>query len=146
MKLSNEKYLYGRVIREVDRGGTIGPFTMVYFYSVLTDSKEPIPLLSTNKLLLEPIITDHRGWQRGYYETIAFRPLRESDILPVHCFIVPKVGGYCDEYGIRPPQKYEPVGFHAHESYLRIDHFIAEKLGIPDGLKLRTKRLKRMPM
>ena len=144
MKILDKGYLFGRVIRTDALGGAAGNdfdvprkgnLNLIYIYEGLHDSKEPIPGLCKEELLVPPIVTNRLGWSSGYFETVDSRELEEEDVLRPHCFSLGKPRGpdgmYYDEYGNRLDREYPPTGLDGLSSYVGIDARISKALGLP---------------
>jgi hypothetical protein len=102
---------------------------LVYLYDASSPDKTKIPNLRRDELLLPPLATNRLPWSRGYFETVESRPLKASDVLPVHCFRS-FTGRYFDESGNPIDIPVEPVGEFALQSYRSIDDLVSDALGI----------------
>ena len=142
IKMLDKGYLFGRVIRTDALGAEIvfgepgmGKFIIIYIYKGLHESKEPIPDLRKEDLLIPPMITNRLAWSRGYFETVESRELEEDDLYHPHCFSVGKpgssVGRYVDEYGNMLDREYPPSGFAGLTGYAGVDARISDALGLP---------------
>jgi hypothetical protein len=145
MTFDFERFLYGRVIyegidfglRKLDNGIEIPGWpkcTFIYIYKVFSSSMENVPRLERDQLLIAPRATNHIGWRRGYFRTVANAAVVEGDVLPQHCFSDRRNGAVCyfDLQGKEIPARIEPCGEYALlDSYRTIDDAICEALGIP---------------
>jgi hypothetical protein len=128
--VDDERYFFGRVIRmNVSVGGFPGGI-LIYLYRTASTSKEQVPRLQKEELLLPPLATNRLPWSRGYFETIASPELRPSDVLARHCFVTVK-GEYLDEMSQPMTSPVEPVGEYSLHSFRSIDDVVSEALGIP---------------
>lgn len=130
-QMPDKLYRYGRVIR-VD--ATIGGFpgcTLLYIYSVTSETKMPVPVLKRDELLLPPKGTNRQPWLKGYFETLEYRQLELDELLPAHCFWDPVYERYVDADGQQLDRRCEPCGFDALSSYRTIDDDVSKALGIP---------------
>jgi hypothetical protein len=128
-KPASMPFFFGRVIRT---DATVGGFPngiLVYLYAVSSTDKTRVPELRRDELLLPPLATNRLPWSRGYFETVASRPLTESDVLPVHCFRS-STGRCFDEAGNPIEVPVEPMGEFALQSYRSIDDLVSDALGI----------------
>jgi hypothetical protein len=128
--VDDERYFFGRVIRT---GVSVGGFpggVMIYLYRAASISKERVPRLRKEELLLPPLATNRLPWSRGYFETIASAELQPSDVLARHCFRNVK-GEYLDEMSRPMSSPVEPVGDYSLESFRSIDDLVSDALGIP---------------
>lgn len=126
----NEKHFYfGRVIKTAVSVGGFPNGVLVYLYDASSPDKVKIPELRRDDLLLPPLATNRLPWSRGYFETVEFRPLKASDVLPVHCFR--SSTGRCFDEAANPISvPVEPVGEFALQSYRSIDDLVSDALGI----------------
>ena len=103
--------------------------TLVYVYKHASASLDP-SLLKTavpDDLLLPPLITNRQGWLRGWFKTVASKPLEPSEILPRHTFA--KLNGkFRDEGGQEVREPSEPVGPGGVVSYYLIAKWVSEAL------------------
>jgi len=128
----DDKYLFGRVISTVAKWGPSASANLIYVFKVRSDSKIPPDSseLRANRLLIAPLIINRLPWSRGYFETIATRPLVEGDVLKRHCFRS-SYGRYYDEQSRELSAPSEPCGDWGLHSYRTIDDEISDALGIP---------------
>ena len=139
MKILDKGYLFGRVIR-VDALGSkmvfgepgTGKMNVVYIYKGLQESKEPIPDLRKEDLLIPPMVTNRLAWSRGYFETVESRELEDGDLFYPHCFAATKRSTkFYDEYGNRLDREYPPTGQSGLTGYAGIDAQVSKALGLP---------------
>jgi hypothetical protein len=135
MLLPDGRYLYGRVILpDLPRGKAPMPASnLIYIYDVTATEKVPPPLdsLARERLLIPPQFVNRLPWSKGYFETVAREPLKESDRLRQHCFwdAVRKI--YRNEAGGSTPNRSEPCGDWGLGSYRLIDDLVSDAMGIP---------------
>ena len=122
--------LPGRVIRTdaLVFAGAPG-LNLLYFFRGLVPTHDVETIeLSTDNLLIPPVLTNSLGWSRGYFQTIGNRPLGVAEVLDQHCFDA-YGGGHFDEYGHPLPAPVEPVGVLGVQSYLTIEHWLSLAIG-----------------
>jgi immunity protein 26 of polymorphic toxin system len=126
------RYLFGRVISTTAKAGPSMPANLIYIFDTRSASKRiPTgPELGVGCLLIAPLMTNRLGWSRGYFETIANRPLGEDEVLRHHCFESSR-GRYYDEMSRPLEVRTEPCGIWGLDSYRSIDDAISKALGIP---------------
>jgi hypothetical protein len=130
LKPDDYRYVFGRVIRtEVNVGGFPGGI-LIYIYGPTSSRKDRVPALDRDDLLLPPLATNRLPWVRGYFQTIATSPLKDSDILAVHCFRSSS-GDYFDEMGNPLRGPIGRVGEFALQSYRSVDDLVSDALDIP---------------
>lgn len=128
-------YVFGRVIG-VDLTRERAPMpgaNLVYVYDGAHPDCEPdIESLSPTRLLVPPMFINRLPWSRGYFVTVASRPLQADDLLPAHYFWSAARGRYVDEAGsvldFQPPA---PVGEWGLHSFRTFDDAVSEALGVP---------------
>lgn len=145
MSLDDDAFLFGRVMRTpVAWAAGYKPeatFCTIYLYATVAKSKDDIPDdLSTDNLLLPPMITNHQGWLKGYFETIDNRPIKAGERLDVHCFYTRRLIGtstkptvtYYNDLGeeIKKPKSTPLGGDYGLDSYASIYDKVAHALGI----------------
>lgn len=134
MQVPDGRYLFGRVI-DVDLAGERSPTPnshLLYIYNVLQHDKTiDFDKLTRDQLLLPPVHTNRLGWARGYFETIAHRSLRPSDVLEQHCFWDVITESYVDRKGRPLANPGGRCGTWGLISYLGIDDEVSDALGIP---------------
>lgn len=133
-QMPDDLYRFGRVIRTDTSIANWPDVVLVYLYRPSSVSKLEVPWLGRNNLLIPPVGTNRLGWSRGYFETVAQRPLQPDDVLPVHCFeeTWTRHPRYWTEDGDRLPDRTEPCGVWALSSYANIDADLSEALGFPE--------------
>ena len=136
LQVFDDEYLFGRVVRTDATIVSMRDVILIYIYNVRSRSKTPIPALPPDKLLIPPKFINRLPWSRGYFETVAHVPLQKDDLLPVHCFLMPRPSErtpikYLDEYDRELDRRYEPCGFQALGSFRTVDDDISKALGIP---------------
>jgi hypothetical protein len=122
------EYVFGRVISITAACLPMKDCLLLYFYRSFSDHKDKIPPLDCQDLLFPPVMTNRLGWSRGYFETVAHRPLEPGDVLE-HCF-EHLSGRYFDDKGNEIARS-EPCGAYVFHSYASLDDEISEALGIP---------------
>jgi hypothetical protein len=123
--------IFGRVIRTNVSVGDFPGGILIYLYKSPSTSKDDIPRLRKEDLLLPPLATNRLPWSRGYFETVASADLEPSDVLERHCFR--SLGGeyeYFDEMSNPMTIPVEPVGEYALHSFRSIDDLVSDVLGI----------------
>jgi len=105
---------------------------LVYIYSERGPSAtEPdIDRLTPDRLLMAPLFINRLPWSRGYFLTVANRPIAPGDLLPQHCFRRFN-GTYLDEQGRTLEGPVEPCGEWGLASFRMVDDGISEALGLP---------------
>jgi hypothetical protein len=92
-------YVFGRVIR--DDCALSPPYAprpwkretwvyLVYFYKGVSQTPDVVPSLSADNLLFAPCKTSQYGWNKGFFRPVAILPILAGEVLPKHCFTVPK--------------------------------------------------------
>jgi hypothetical protein len=126
------KYLFGRLISPQAKIGDFITANLIYVFRVRSDAKvapEGVEL-RIDRLLFEPKMTNRLPWSRGYFETIANRPIAEGEVLKQHCF-ESSAHRYYDELSRPLVKRIEPCGIWGLDSYRTIDDAISKALGIP---------------
>ena len=129
-------YLFGRVINVDTRiGGFPGDVILAYIYRPLFDGLDPPGpgALGPHELLIPPFGINRLPWSRGYFFTVAHRPLAPGDVLPRHVFhrTTPIRDDYLDEHGVAVVDPRPPIGEWGLNSYRTIDDDISLALGLP---------------
>ncbi|MCC6407003.1 MAG: immunity 26/phosphotriesterase HocA family protein [Planctomycetes bacterium] len=128
--LPDGTFLFGRVIRTDANPLGVGRGVLIYVYHSRTSTRDAVPELSPDSLLIPPLITNRLPWSRGYFEFVEHRPLTPRDQLPAHSFRNSQ--GLCfDEFGRRIPDAIGAVGEWGLHSYRSIDDAISKAIGIP---------------
>ena len=135
MQLPDSTYLFGRVmeadIREFQRTPLRGS-DLVYNYDYRSQTKEPdLSQLTPDRLLIAPKFINRLGWSRGYFETVAHKPLKASDWLEQVSYWNDGRKKYLDQDGKILPGKVEPCGVWGMGNYRHIDDLVSDALGIP---------------
>jgi hypothetical protein len=136
MQLADGRYLFGRVVFvDIPRDRAPMPGSnLIYIYGRPSSSADPdYESLTPENLLLPPIFTNRLAWSKGYFQTIANRPLMPGDILKQHCFRR-WTGDYLDELGRILATPTEPCGDWGLSSYRMIDDHISDAIGIERSL------------
>lgn len=132
MQLPDDRYVFGRVVSTEAEIGPMKDVILIYAYRPPFESKE-VPdrsKLSPDRLLVSPMLTNRLPWSKGYFETVAHRPLEPDDVLSQHCFLSAARGRYFDEKGNELPGAIEPVGDWGLHSYRTIDDEISDALAL----------------
>ncbi|MFA1551614.1 hypothetical protein [Actinomadura chokoriensis] len=104
---------------------------LIYLYGHRSKEKVPdLGWLTVDDLLVPPKFINRQPWLRGYFENVAHAPLEDGDVLARHCFYNPAKKVYVNGRGDVLPERIEPCGFFALDSYLTLDDAISEALGV----------------
>jgi len=131
LQMRDDEYIFGRVIR---LDAVIGKFEntiLAYIYRASSRRKDAIPLLNRDELLIPPLGVRREPWIRGYFETLAHRPLTEDDVLTTHCFWSVAFRKYFDDEGHELRARSEPCGIYALDCSETVDYAISKALGMP---------------
>ena len=134
MRLKDGRNLPGRVVlADLPRGAAPMPGAyLVYVYRPSPPERRfDFAQMTPDELLIAPQFINRLGWARGYYETVANRPLAPEDLLPVHCFWDVTRRSFCDETGRILAARSEPCGTWTLGNYLLVDDLVSDALGIP---------------
>lgn len=132
MKQEAGVYRFGRIIRMDAKVGVFEKCILIYIFTATSTSKDQVPELSRDQLLVPPIATNRQGWLKGYFETVASIPLEPDDILSMHCFrSFARPGRFFNDEGCEILNPQEPIGNYGLDSYRTIDDEISKALGIP---------------
>jgi hypothetical protein len=126
------RYGWGRVLRLDARVCQIPKLVLAYFYDTFTETQAPVPLLSKERLLIPPVLTNKLGWRDGYYRTVANAPVRLGEVYDRHCFRNASLRQYFDENGIEILNPFGPLGTCGVHSYASIQRDLCRKLGIAE--------------
>lgn len=133
MQLPDETYLFGRVILTdlpLERAPMPG-CNLIYVYKFRSADKDVDPdVLTPDQLLISPLFINRMPWTRGYFEHVAYRELREQDVLRQHCFLRSN-GDYLDDHKRKLPGPIEPCGDWGLNSYRTLDDQVSDAVGIP---------------
>ena len=130
MKSEPDIFRFGRVIRTDASVGFFENLILIYVYKATSHCVSEIPPLRPSELLVPPMTTNRLGWVRGYFETVANRPLTPADLLPAHHFRDSR-GKYFDDDSNEVSNPIPPVGEWGLASFGAIDIDVSEALGIP---------------
>jgi hypothetical protein len=132
VKPKGREYYFGRVINS-DVKLLSWQGYLIYIYDSHSPSKESIPSLRRDRLLIPPQIIEPSCWKKGYLQRVDSRPFEPNEILPQHCFldVVRKPKRYVDEHNIPVACKTEPYGVYGVALIRGLDKRICEALGIP---------------
>jgi hypothetical protein len=116
-------YFFGKVISVDSKIGFRDmSVLMVYIYRATSSSKEAIPCLSKEELLVAPIGTNNVPFTRGYFEILRSDALGREDVLAQHCFFNPATKQYFDEMGQQLEAAVEPIGIDGLSGLESIAH------------------------
>jgi hypothetical protein len=141
MMISDDTYLFGRV---VSTSATIGPMhdvILIYIYRIKSrESTPPQPNeLRMDNLLLPPLMTNRLPWSRGYFMRVGNGPAGDAGLLTRHCFFSATRDRYYDEFGEELPGPIPPVGEWGLESYRTIDDKVSDALGLGRASDVSSK-------
>lgn len=136
MRLLDDRYLFGRVVRTDARCFAPGCL-LVYVFGYLASEPSPPPRLLVKDLLIPPAMINRLGWSRGYFVTLERREFEDGERLPVHYFD----NGFPsrqneryedeDQHALGPPPEGTLVGPAGLGNYRTIDDAVSGALGIP---------------
>jgi hypothetical protein len=130
VKPKQKDFYYGRVIQaHVTMHAWDG--VLVYIYNATSKSKQTIPEMKKDLLLIPPLILDAGCWGLGLVECIGNRILSKQEILDKHCFWDVVFGRYVDLEGNQLPQKTEPCGVYGLTPPRGLDNEISRALRMP---------------
>lgn len=74
-------YHFGKVIKTKIKSEFpfVNGWDLVYIYSVSSDKKTMPTELNPSNLLLPPVVVNHQGWLKGYFETIGNLSVTDAD-------------------------------------------------------------------
>lgn len=124
-------FLFGRVISNDANAGGFPGSILIYVYRRRSASKDQVPELHRDELLVPPMMTNRRPWTMGYFEFLFKGGLGVQDRLRQHCFLDPLRKRYFDHKGKELISPIEPVGIWGLHSFRTIDDEISKALGIP---------------
>lgn len=131
LQIRDGEFVFGRVVRTDAKIKHIGPTILIYVYRACAADKLRVPPLDKDNLLIPPAMINRLPWSRGYFEVVEHRPLREEDVLLVHCFYDPFWEVYRDDDDRELPKRVEPCGVYGLCSYRTIGILVSKALGIP---------------
>jgi hypothetical protein len=85
--------------------------------------------MTTERLLVPPMMTNNLPWSRGYFQTLVNLPIEAGEALSRHCFRS-SAGRYYDELTNELPGAIEPVGEWGLASFRSIDDIVSSALGL----------------
>lgn len=134
MRVPDGRYLFGTVVL-ADIPADKAPMpksNLIYIYRHLADTPEPdLAELRPDALLVPPVFINRLPWSKGYFTTVAQRPLGPEDVLARHCFWDAPTKSYVDVEGRKLAGPVEPCGVWGLAGYHLIDREISDALGIP---------------
>ena len=137
-KPTNKPFYFGRVI-ETSADASLGPIgNLLYLYNSCSEKKDSIPNLLRENLLIPPLITNKLPWSMGYFETVANRPLLETEKFQRHYFKSknPYLNGkdyFYDEFSAEIPGSKvgSPLGKYGQIGIISISVDVSRALNIP---------------
>lgn len=130
----NKNYYFGRVIKMGINAGGFPNSILLYFYKTSVTNYNNIPELKKENLLISPVLTNKKGWFRGFFLTIKNEKFKEGDYFIPHCFKDHALGGYKDENGNKTEYKDGIVcGEFGLASIKYIDNLICDAFGISNA-------------
>ena len=130
-QLPDNRYGYGKVIKDDAALHSWKPFPLVYIYNTFADDIIKGVQLDKTNLLIAPLIINFSGWSSGYFINVENVPITEQDILDKHCFKEQLREGYFyDEYSKRI-DPIEGCNIWGLCNYRTIDNQVSDALGIP---------------
>lgn len=130
LQILPDRFHFGRVIRtDTEMIGT--QVFLIYIFRATSPSRNDIPQLDRNDLLLPPTFVEKGPWTRGFFEVVKEQPLEVNDTHPVHCFVWLSADRFVDEYCEPLPCRSEPCGRYQLSFEGSIDDKISDALGIP---------------
>jgi hypothetical protein len=133
-RLLEGPYRFGRVMRASIEGHLPIPgchLLYVYDVSAVEPEAPPAAALTPERLLIPPLYANRQGWLRGYFKTVARRPVEPDDLLKEHCFRWGGLKPYVNERGESLPGPVEPCGVWGVASHRGLDDKVSAALGLP---------------
>lgn len=127
----DDKYYFGRIVSLKAKIGGFDNVILIYIYNAFSKSKDEMPRMDKDNLLVPPIGTNRLPWTRGYFETIRSAPIEDNDVLDTHCFFDYLTKKYYNDQGKQLPRRIELCGEYGLHSFRTIDDAVSEVLGIP---------------
>lgn len=132
MQLSDDTYLFGRVVSAEPDPAPMPLSYLIYVYADRSLTKEPaLERLHPDRLLLPPVFINRMPWTKGYFETVEHEDLDNDAMLPQHCFWDAARARYVDLQHNPLPGEIQPCGDWALSSYRWLDDQVSDALGIP---------------
>ena len=129
LQIERDRFHFGRVIRAGESLLGWPNANLVYLYRATSRQKMIIPHLRRDGLVVPPLVINRLPWSRGYFETVAHRPLSEADTFPIHCFR--NLRGECVSETNEPlPRPIEPCGEAALQSFRSVGDQLSHVLGL----------------
>lgn len=125
-----DQYVFGRVISTTAQLLAFDELILLYVYKSFSESKDDVPELSKNNLLIPPVMTNKQGWLKGYFETIINKPIDNADKLQ-HCFYDQLTNSYFDDMNNQLNKKIEPCGLYGLVAYEGVGDDVCDALGVP---------------
>lgn len=126
----DDHFRFGLVVSTEATAGFGENFILVYLYDYISSSPLLDHELSTDHLLIPPIVSAYPLWTHGYFQTIDSRRIEQQEILRQHCFGEPDEDKYYDEFGNRLKEKSEPCGLPGLVTERGIDEELSKALGL----------------
>jgi hypothetical protein len=124
-----EDYVFGRVISVTAKIRSMVGCILIYIYNSFSKSKDEIPVLDKENLLIPPRLINQLPWIKGYFEIVDSKPLMDKDVLKQHCF-AEFTERFYDEQNNQLKERIEPCGEYGLDSYRTIDDDISRVLDI----------------
>ncbi|MGI8685529.1 MAG: immunity 26/phosphotriesterase HocA family protein [Acidimicrobiales bacterium] len=133
MQLESKRFLFGRVVDGPLPTGR-APMPGAYLVYVYRDEhRDPEPdqgRLTPENLLVPPAFINQLGWTKGYFISVANRPVLPHDRLRQHCFARFN-GTFLDENGSLLDGPSEPCGEWGLGNHRTLDDAVSDALGVP---------------
>jgi hypothetical protein len=137
MRLPDDRYLFGRIVR-TDAHCFAPGCILVYVFRYLALEPVPPPVLRVKDLLIPPATINRLAWSRGYFMNVGRRGFGDGERLSVHYFEDIRRGRFGrrlyvneDQEQVGPPPRGTLVGYAGLGNYRTIDDAVSEALGIP---------------
>ncbi len=129
--MDTHNYYFGRVIKTDAIAGGFPNSLVLYFYNNAVSDYTHIPELRKEELLVPPLMTNRQGWLKGFFKTIANKPLREKDQFIPNIFEDVLFQCYKDEYGNKIEKKENrEYGLYGLGGIAGIDILLSHALGL----------------
>lgn len=125
------RFFFGRVVRTDAVVGGFKNTVLIYLYKDTSPAKREIPALLPGNLLVPPLATNTLPWRKGYFESVARKPLSKGDVLERHVFRDAMRKRFFDDSGREIASASGLVGSYGLHSYKTIDDEISKALGLP---------------
>ena len=125
-------FRYGRIIKigTPTREARFPGGLLAYVYTpAFTTLATGNPSLTPDMLLMPPLFTHGWMWHHGYFRTVSYEPLEDSDLIPQHCFYSAHHDWYVDENDRLLRRRYEPCGWFSLATLPDFESELASALG-----------------